>query len=149
MLKTNPTVYVYTDSHHSEKGFTFFSSLFALTILIITLPLVGYLLKSAIYSTSSDDLSVNKFFHFLRDELILSTDYSIADNKISLTSHENKGVVIKQYNDLVHRQVEGRGHEVYLRDIKTFKVIPLSYGFIAKVTTMEGNKYEKTIVYYD
>lgn len=137
------------DYHRNEKGFTFISMLFTFSILIITLPLLSYLVKSAIYSTSIDDHSVNKFFHFLRDELILSTEYNIANNEITFTSHENKGIVIKQYNDLIHRQVRGRGHEVYLRDIETFTVIPLSYGFIAKVTTTEGNQYEKTIVFYD
>lgn len=149
MPKTKQKQHVCLDICQNEQGFTFLNMLMTIAILLITLPLLSFLLKSSLYSSNYNHLSVQQFFHFIQNDVILSTDYSISNNEISLELPNDYSVSIKKFGRLIHRQVDGRGHEIYLRDIQDMELSPLPYGFIVKLTMLEGDYYEKTITFYE
>jgi len=137
------------DYPKNEQGFTFISMILMISLLAMMIPLLGYTLKAVDISTNKQEIEVQQFFHFLRDDLIKAQEIQVTPSRLYLEQLEAEGrVVIKQYEDLVHRQVNGRGHEIYLRDIKNVAFSPVSYGVHVTVTTLEGETYEKTVVYY-
>lgn len=145
-IKRNNAYIVYQKNEH---GFTFFSVLVTLTILFTTLPLLGYLLKSVSYSSNYDDISVYHFFHYLQNDVTNAIEYEVKGDKISmqLQGEDEAMASIGQYNQLIRRQVNGKGHEIYLRDVKDFTVTSLAYGFHVSILTLQGEHYEKTIVF--
>lgn len=147
--------YVYTVFQKNEQGFTFFSMLMTMAILFITLPLLAYLLQTVNYSSNYDEISTQQFFSFLQNDVIHASDYTITNDTIELTVQEQGDkedatfASFEQYGQLIRRQVDGSGHEIYLRDIEDFTVNSLPYGFHVNVLTLKGEHYEKTIVFSD
>lgn len=135
----------------NEHGFTFISMLLVLTVISISLPFLAYLTKSANYSTNYDELATNQFFQFLRDDVINATNYRVdpsAPNILILDLDDGTTATIGQYKDLIRRQVDGVGHEIYLRDIKGLAFSTHSYGIRSSITTLQGEYYEKKIIFY-
>src|SRR5699024_3004794 len=151
MLKKGKKNYAYMAHRKNEQGFTFFSMLVTITIWFTTLPLLGYLLKSVNYSSNYDDVPVQQFFHFLQNDVTNSFDYDVRDDTITLhiPGEEEAIASIRQYKQLVRRQVDGKGHEIYLQDIKDFTITSLAYGFHVSILSLQGEHYEKTIVFYN
>ncbi|HLR41589.1 MAG TPA: ComGF family competence protein [Virgibacillus sp.] len=151
MLKKGKKNYAYMAYRKNEQGFTFFSMLVTITILFTTLPLLGFLLKSVNYSSNYDDVAVHQFFHFLQNDVTDSIGYDVRDDMITLhvPGEEEAIASIGQYKQLVRRQVDGKGHEIYLRDIKDFTITSLAYGFHVSILSLQGEHYEKTIVFYN
>jgi competence protein ComGF len=147
--------YVYTVFLNNERGFTLISMLLTAAILFITIPLLTYLIKSSAYSSHYDELNVQQFFHLLQNEVDNAAGYTINSNIIKLVLPEESGdgklvtATFEQYDNLIRRRVDNQGHEVYLRDVETFKVSSLPYGFRVNVLTLQGVHYEKTIVFYN
>ncbi|MEC5422262.1 ComGF family competence protein [Virgibacillus sp. C22-A2] len=140
--------YVYTPFYQNNRGFTFISTLLLIIILALTLPFAGYLLKASSYTVNPDEISIQLFFQFLRNDMINATDYQVSSSSLSLNLDNGNTATIGSYNNQIRRQVNGLGHEVYLQNVKEWNLIPLSYGFHATITSLEGEIYEKTIVFY-
>src|SRR5699024_9530170 len=151
MLKKGKKNYAYMAYTKNEQGFTFFSMLVTITILFTTLPLLGFLLKSVIYSSIYDVVAVHQFFHFLQNDVTDSIGYDVRDDMITLHVPCVEAAIasIGQYKQLVRRQVDGKVHEIYLRDIKDFTITSLAYGFHVSILSLQGEHYEKTIVFYN
>lgn len=147
MLKKNKKQFVYMDTRRSDSGFTFLSLLMTLTILCVTLPFAAYLLKSVDTSTYQEEIAVQHFFQFLRDDLLQATDYEFTKDKIIMTRPENEKVTIEQYDNQIRRRVRG-GNEIYLRDVKHASFEEQPHGIRARITTEEGETYDKIIIYY-
>jgi len=130
-----------------SKGFTFISVMLTLFIILITLPFVGYLLKNNSNTEQYEDISVQQFFIFLRNEILHATDTYIEDHKLILKTKEDEVVKIEKYKNIIRRQVKG-GHEIYLRDVHDWDLEPLSYGVKVTVTTESGGVYEKNFDFY-
>lgn len=148
MLKGKMMRYVCMVIDKSEKGFTFISMFLTITILFSTLPLLVSLLLSTTYSTNYDQISVQHFFHFLRDELIEASSYMVEDNTLKLKVGD-RTVLIEKYNTIIRRRVDGQGHEIFLRDVEVISFSSLPYGVHTEIRTLQGAKYEKTIVLYE
>lgn len=132
----------------NEQGFTYVSMFIALTIISITLPFFSYLFQISNHlSTNYSELSTQQFFQFLRDELIRSEDMNIRGNSVILTRGESE-VSISLYGNSIRRQVDGKGHEILLQDVSELTIEPRPYGIHVHITNLEGNSYEKTIVFY-
>lgn len=116
--------------------------------MIIYLPLLAYLLKSVNFSSNYDELSIYQFFTFFRNEFIEATEYDVTSRKITLYLQDGRRAAFELYNNLIVRRVDG-GFEVYLRDVQDIRFIPLSYGVQIIVTSLQGDQYEKTIVFYE
>ncbi|WP_176555818.1 competence type IV pilus minor pilin ComGF [Virgibacillus ndiopensis] len=136
------------DINKNEQGFTFITLLVTITIFFMTLPFVGYIPKTITYSSNYDEISVLQFFNFLRDDVIKATDFTIDSNRINLNMKDGTVVSFEQYGDIIRRQVDGQGHEIYLHDIKNFELKPLPYGIHLTITSIQGDNYEKSIIFY-
>ncbi|MFA1821546.1 competence type IV pilus minor pilin ComGF [Virgibacillus oceani] len=151
MRKDDLNHFVSMEFQKSEKGFIFLHLLVAITILSVCLPFLSYLLQAASYDNNYNEISVQQFFQYLRNDVIQSTGYHIRSNpsRIDLELENGNIATIEPYGSLIRRQVDGRGHEVYLRDVKQIQLKRLDYGFQLNITTAEGENYEKTFVFYE
>ncbi|WP_042145917.1 competence type IV pilus minor pilin ComGF [Paucisalibacillus sp. EB02] len=136
------------DYQKNEQGFTFYTLLFALTILIMCIPLYGAILKTLKENSSYNEISIQQVFHFIQQDVIKAINYRAESGKIYLNLYNGETVTIEQYGNLIRRQVDGQGHEIYLRNIQDFQVQTLEYGFNVYITSSEGEQYEKTITFY-
>jgi competence protein ComGF len=132
----------------NEHGFTFYSLLFTLAVIIMCIPLYGAIIKTIKDNSYYDEISIQQVFYFIQQDVIQAINYHVEDKKIYLTLIDGDTVTIEQYGDVVRRQVDGKGHEIYLRDIQDFHVRSLDYGFKLSITSFEGEHYEKTITFY-
>ena len=113
------------------------------------MPFLSYLTKSVSYDSNYEELSIQQFFKFLRDDVINAADYQVNSNKLYLTLNEEETAKIETYQDVqVRRQVNNKGHELYLRNIKELKFEEVSYGIRTTVISKQGVTYEKTIIFY-
>ncbi|GGK03247.1 hypothetical protein GCM10007063_26820 [Lentibacillus kapialis] len=139
---------VYTDISRGEQGFTFISIFLAVSIIFMTIPFTAYLVKTAEFSSEYNQLSVQQFFFFLRDEVIRASDIIVEPSNITLIRPDDSRVVLKQYDDLIIRQLDDEGFEIYLRNVRDIHFTTLSYGLHASITTINGDQFEKNIVFY-
>ena len=95
-----------------------------------------------------DELSIQQFYNFLRDEFISATNHSVSKNKVIIDDLEGRKVSFEKYNNIILRKVDGRGHDVYLRDVQDVIFTDVSYGFQVEIISLKGEAYEKTIMYY-
>src|SRR5690625_2999072 len=142
--KMNNFVYMVINNN---KGFTFISVMFTLFIILITLPFVGYLLKNSSNTEQFEDISVQQFFIFIRNEIIYAKDTYVEDNKLVLKTKDEEIAKMEQYKNTIRRQMKGR-HEIYLRDVHEFILEPMTYGVKVTVTTESGGTYEKRFAFY-
>ncbi|WP_373892811.1 competence type IV pilus minor pilin ComGF [Virgibacillus sp. CBA3643] len=150
MSKITMKLYACMAIEKSEKGFTLVSILVSISIIAVTLPFTVYLINT-ITDTSShyEEVSVTQFFHFLRDDVIKATGFTIDSSALLLTLEDDTTATIEKYGEHIRRKTTHGGHEIYLRDVEaiTFKELP--YGIRATVTLMQGERYEKTIIFYE
>ncbi|MBP1950356.1 competence protein ComGF [Virgibacillus litoralis] len=136
------------DILQNEKGFSFLSAILTISILFILIPFTGYLLNGVNYTSNYEELSVQQFYFFLRDDVIKSTDIIVEPTKIILNQHDGSVVTIEKYQDLIRRQVDSEGHEIYLRHVQNIFFKSSEYGFHASIISTKGEQYEKTIIFY-
>lgn len=121
----------------------------AIALLGIIFPLIGYTYQAVHIPSITGELDVYHFFLFLQEDVRNAEEINVLSSQLYLEPIDEAGVaVIKQHQDVIHRQVNGRGHEIYLRDIQNLSFVEKSYGVDVTVTMMEGDTYEKTIVFY-
>lgn len=145
MLEINEKKYAYMATRPSSAGYSMISMLFTISIIFISLPFVTYLLSSLSYTTHQESVSVNQFFLYVRDELIGSEKYEISQHTMSYELENGDNASITQYQNLVRRQVQGKGHEVYLRNVQQLSFKPVTYGLRISIRTLQGELYEKTL----
>lgn len=132
----------------NKQGFTFIHTLAALSILFITLPFIGYLLKAAEYETNYEFLSTQQFFRYMQDEMLEATNVAVTVDTANLSMPNGDLVAYEKYGSQIRRRVNKQGHEVYLRDIRTVKFSQKKQGVLVKIETAGGHVYEKTIFLY-
>lgn len=149
MAKLNRKQTVYMDYLCNDKGFTLISFLLVMVLISFTFPLISHVLKLTSFKSNYEDISVNHYFHFLRDELLDAVDYEIHGKTLFLQLPNGKKSSFRLYKDYILRQVNSEGHEIYLRNVKEIKFYPLSYGIQTVIVTTEGDRYEKSIILYE
>lgn len=152
MQKKEKKTFVFMAFQPNEKGFTFIATLVMLTILSLSLPFLSYTLKLTVPNTSYDELSVQEFYKFIRDELIKSTSYSISEDELHLVQRENRNekvAIISLKGKNIRRQVDGQGHEVFLRDIKYIEFKETQFGIEIIMEDLNGEVYKKSFVFYN
>lgn len=139
---------VCTGSAKNEGGFTFISMILAITILSLTLPMLAFLIQSVKYETTYEALSIHQFLYFLRDDMLMTSEYTIKNNELYLKYPDDSTVMYIQSGSLIIRKVDGEGYEIYLRDIKDISFQPLSYGVRVIIQSKDGERFEKVISLY-
>jgi competence protein ComGF len=132
----------------NENGFTLYTTLIAITIIAICITLQLAILRALHQNTYYDQISIQQFFNLIQREVIEANGYSVGKDIINLELENGEIATIEQYGTLIRRQVNHVGHEIYLRDIKSFAVYSLLNGFKIHIQTKKGDSYEKIIVYY-
>lgn len=140
---------VFTDIGKNESGATLLSILITFVIIMITLPLIIYLLTYVQPVKHHDELSVNQFFTFLRNDVLTSEHVYIEEDKMYFLLPTDEVAHIEHYQNVIRRQISGRGHEIYIRNIDSFTLQPISFGTQVTIVTKEGKKYEKKIAHYE
>ncbi|TMN20961.1 competence type IV pilus minor pilin ComGF [Lentibacillus cibarius] len=148
MPKKEKKNYVYMDIRPNEKGFTFIESLLTISILLMTLPFIGYVVKGTDFATDYKPLAVQQFFYFLRDEVIRSPDVTIQSSKLLLQQQNGTTATIIKHGDRVIRKVDGKGFEIFLQDLRGVRFNRVPYGVRVSIITTDGNQYEKDIIIY-
>ncbi|WP_424474875.1 competence type IV pilus minor pilin ComGF [Oceanobacillus kimchii] len=134
-----------------NRGFSLISHLLMMTIILITLPFTSYMLHFIETPSAKEELSVHQFFQFIRDDVIRSLHAVATNDKLVLTVPSDlneQTVTYEQFGNLIRRQVDGKGFEIYLRNIAELYFQPLEFGFQIILTTSSGDQYEKTISFY-
>ncbi|WP_188453664.1 ComGF family competence protein [Virgibacillus oceani] len=148
-MSNNPSKsIVYMGILRNEKGFTFITLLVTITLFFMTLPFIGYISKTVTYSSNYDEISTLQFFHFIRDDVMKATNFYVDAKGLKLNMKDGTVVSFEQYNNTVRRQVDGQGHEIYLRNVKQFELKPLPFGIHLTITSIQGEIYEKSIIFY-
>lgn len=134
----------------NNRGSTFISVFFSLTLIALTLPFLIYILTILNQAHRSEgELAIHQFVFFLRDELLESTDLILNPDYLEITNIENKKVRIEKYQQMIRRRVDLQGHEILLRDIKKVEFSPLTKGVKIKIEMLEGGELEKSFIHLD
>lgn len=138
------------DYRNHERGFTFVTVLCMMVFLSVSLPLLSYLIQSINSTSNYTEISVQQFFQFVRDDIIDATNIQVTKEKLYFVKlHEQDTATLELYGSNVRRQVDGKGHEIYLRDVEGISFTSLPYGVQVTVITTSGEKYEKKLAYYE
>jgi len=133
----------------NEDGTTFLSMLFTLLVIMIVLPFIIHFFSHIQQAKMSTDLPVEQFFIFLRNDILFADHVFSENNKLYFQLHSGETAKIEQFGDVIRRQINGTGHEIYIRNIDTFSLQPLLFGTKVFIKTTEGATYEKTIAHYE
>ncbi|WP_112181303.1 MULTISPECIES: competence type IV pilus minor pilin ComGF [Paraliobacillus] len=147
MLKIKPKKFAYIIIQ-TEKGFTLISILFSLALISTTLALIPTVYRLIDQQSYTDELSVRQFFHFLSNEIHENDFNYIDDNTIHLTKQTGEHILISPYQNTIRKQINNTGHEILVRNVKTFILEELSFGIHVTITTITGELYAKTISFY-
>lgn len=139
---------VFMGSRPHNKGFTLITTLLMISVLAMTLPFLSYLLNAAKTESDYEELSVQEFYRYIRDQLIRSSSLTITDDKLYLIQNE-KDVVIGKFGEHLMRRVKDEGYEVYLRDIEKVQFEESPYGLKIIITSLQGEIYEKSFIFYN
>jgi competence protein ComGF len=133
----------------NENGFNFITVLTMLSIVLITIPFLSIAIQTVQPVNDYEELRVHEFSRFLRDEFIQSTNVSIQDDSLHLVQEDDRVVTISQYQNLIRRQVDSQGHEIYLRNVHHITFIKEEDVIRVIITLDSGNRYERIFRLYE
>jgi len=142
IIKRKKLVYYY----QNEQGYTFLNMLLSFivyAIIISSLSMVFHFLMS--HSQHSYDLKPFEWELFtvqLHRELKDATDIQVKDEQLSFKNKLGEIVTVQQYKNLIRRQVNGKGHEIYLFRVKDIELNKIEDGIKIKVFSNFGKDYE-------
>lgn len=131
----------------NEFGFTLASHLLRLLIILMSIPIIILAIQKINVLPLSESLAVQQFFFILQIDAYNAINIYSTNNEVTITLMTGETVNLHHYSNVIRRQVQGQGHEIYLRNVKSFIVNELPYGMHVEVTMLEGDTYERTIVY--
>lgn len=136
----------------NDFGFTMISMLISLSLFAISAPFLSFTLKSSQFSSLYDDLSVDQFFIFIRNEMTVSSSVATKNNILNYqmytSNNEWAKAELKLHNNKIVRVING-GYEVYLFDVKTINFINLEYAIEIQLETLDGDIYRRKIRFYE
>lgn len=129
----------------NNKGFTLLEAVLALGILILILASVPPLLNPLTQDTKSEAVSVRQALHFISMEVHKGGTVNTAKDKLYIQDLQGRTAVFEQYKDMIRRQVDEKGHEIYLHHIEDLTIIQDGSYIVITVLGKEGASYEKWI----
>lgn len=127
-----------------SNGFTFIESLFALIITIILLsfyPLVHQLFSRITLQTNLDQtVEWELFLQQARYDFRFSKKIALENNQLSLKQADGKIIEYNLYKQLLRKQINGKGHEPLLTNIKKVDFHIQSNYLLVTVTTLQKIK---------
>lgn len=132
----------------NEEGITLVTTLLALAIIAVSLPLLSFLLNKLPETKLYDDIKYEQFFHFVKDDVLRAKNVQAINDTLVFEVRTGEIATLSLYNDIIRRQVDQVGHEVYVRDVKTFKTNQSDHYLRIELTSSKGEVYEKTIPFH-
>ncbi|HLR14423.1 MAG TPA: competence type IV pilus minor pilin ComGF [Bacillota bacterium] len=134
---------------NNTKGFTLLSALFSLSVLIMILPLLSMSLKLVQQDPHEYTIDVHHFFIFLRNDIIQATEVESTNHSLTLRLGSNVDATYQLYGTVIRRQVQNKGHEIYIRNVQSLGFQQTDHRINIEVTTTNGEKYEKEFQLYE
>lgn len=129
----------------NNKGFTLLEAIIALGIMIMILVSVPPLLTPLVQDTTSEAVSVRQALHFISMEVHKGVAVNTTENKLYIQDQQGRTAIFEQYKDMIRRQVDEKGHEIYLHHIENLEFIQDDSSIVITVKGKEGLSYEKRI----
>lgn len=129
----------------NESGFTLISSLLRIFIIVMILPMLIFILSKLTLQSMEESLSIQQLFFLIQAEINEADEVAHTQKRLYVSQHDQK-ITFEQYGALLRRQVNGQGHEVYHRNIKSFNIKSLPYGKEIQIRTLTGETYERIII---
>lgn len=145
MYKKEKKNHAYMQIIKNEYAFTFLEMMIVLSVIVITFPFIIFLLQQIKYEDDDEALSVTQFFLHLQSDILKAEEVNHDKNILYFTLNDEETAQIEQYKDTIRRRVNRKGHEIYLRNIKSILVRPNKIGYHYTVNTTKGESYEKVI----
>src|SRR5690625_4184346 len=121
------------DYRSDESGYTFTSMLLSLTIIFISIPILLFSMNHLRFIPTNDSLSAQQLFFILQNETYTAQHIYTINDRLYIVLNENETAQFSHYEDIIRRQINGRGHEVYLHRVKSLQMEQLPYGVHIKI----------------
>src|SRR5690625_3232016 len=131
----------------NKQGFTLINHLLRLVILFIFLPLLTLIISRAEMIHKNNIEDVYQFYIFVQNEINLASELNKVGNDLYITDINDHVIKISQYKDVIRRQVNQEGHEILLRNVQDMKIKAKERGFSLEIHLMNGESYERIIVF--
>lgn len=122
---------------NDERGFTLPEMLIAFSIFLLITSFIPLFMK-VMFINSEQKRGLNKmewevFLQQIKMELRESKAITINEGKIHFGKYNGETVTFEKYNTSIRRQVNSRGHEILLQNIKELKFSSAGNGFSLEV----------------
>lgn len=94
-------------------------------------------------------IDVEHFFIFLRDDIIDATDIRVNNHTLTLHLSTNKVASYSLYEQVIRRQIQSKGHEIYIRNIKDVRFTENDHIILVELKTTNGEHYTKEFLRYE
>lgn len=134
--------------YHNEGGFTFLNMIltfFIYSIIISTFAIILHILLS--HSQHENDLKPFEWELFiiqLHSELKEARDIAVNKTEVTFINKQGQFVSINHYQNVIRRQVIGKGHEIYLFKVKNVDFSHAPKGVHISVISTAGKDYHYT-----
>lgn len=149
MSKEEAKRFAFTAFKNDESGFSFASSLLALFIISLSLPLLVFAMAKIRVLPSEESMMMHQLFFMLQNEVNQAVEVYHDDKRLYFRLTTGETAFIEQYQDVLRRRVEQKGHEIYARNIESISLTSVPYGIIVTIKTKRGGLYERTLVVMD
>lgn len=132
----------------NEEGFTLIESLFSLYILTFVTTLFIMLLSTLFFKHNEQAIhpfELENAIIQIQNEYREANEWSVDKNSVQMTTRYDELVTYSLYNNLIRRQVAGRGHEVLLQNVSTLKCEQLDNGVKFIIIDLKGKIFVRNI----
>ncbi len=132
--------------YHNEKGYILLESLLTLLCLFILMSWYSQILLLWTHEEQEQLPMVYHFHHVIEVEAQTAHQIETKNNQLYFIQTNDDIVTISFHHQKIRRQVNSRGHEEILRDIKGFKLTERKDDIVIELTTDSGEQIEKTLL---
>lgn len=137
-------MYAYTGWKNNNGGFTYISILLSLIIIASTLPILGYFISNIEQKDNQTYISVHQFFIMVQYDRNNAITVSSDLYRIYFYLEDGETAILEPYKNSVRRRVEDKGHEIYIKEVESFKMSQKEESFTIHLEMLNGEYYEKT-----
>ncbi|SNZ10805.1 competence protein ComGF [Terribacillus aidingensis] len=128
-----------------DKGFTLLEALISLGILVLIVSTLPLLLTPLQHEANAEAVSIRQGLYFISLEIYKGNNIKAADGKLYVQNQQGQTAVFEKYKNMIRRQVNGKGHEVYLHRIQDWKVIQYGDTIVITIKANKDELYEKRL----
>jgi competence protein ComGF len=131
-----------------NRGFTLLEMLLSFTIFIMIASFIPLFLQLAAFPSEKNKLNLLEWEVFLQQakiEIREASELEVKDGVLYLKNLYGQNVSYEQYNHSLRRRVDGTGHEILLKNIKSVSFQIVTNGCIVVVTDLNENEFRAKI----